>query len=1154
MIRSFFILLIFLFINGFCIGQEYQMQISSIKDKSGNSPSATFDIVKDHQGFMWFGTIDGLTRFDGFNYKIFRNDPENQNSLSNNTIRGLAVDKNGIIWIATQGGGLDAFNPQDETFRNFKHTGKRDNELRGNSLWSVMIDKKNDVWIGIAGIGVDKLEQKTGKITHYNVLEKGKKILQDQIVRSILEDESGQIWVGIQEGGLSRINPKTGEVKNYSNIYGNDNSLAGNSPYKIILSEDKKLWIATFGGGVNILDPATEKFSHVRPNEDRNSIISDLVYSITERVSGEYWIATEYGLSIYYSKTGIVKNIQQSNCNRETISENRLRILFVDNEGIIWAGTESGVEKFVTQTNFKVYSNFFDTKSNTTSAIVKTIASDDNYYWIGFIDHGLIRYSPQTNTSKHYFSIREKPNVSVVSNINAILYDSNKNLWVADWNYGLLKYNRKEDSFSKVSNAYFEDNRLSDNRIQRIIEGRRGILWLATEGGLNRYDISNDEFQVFLHDENDTNSLSSNSIQSQALVFDKDSNLWVGTWSYGLNKMEFTDSNRTKANIKRWLHDPNNQNSLPNNNVISLLYDTTALWIGTFGGGLSKLDLKTGKFSTYTTKDGLLNNIIFAIFKDKNKNLWLSTDHGISMFDPANSLFYNYTQEDGLQDNHFFWGAAYRDKQGVFYFGGIKGINSFIPEEVKPDTTQAKPVIVDIKLFNKSLDRERYNSASQEVSFYYYENFISFEFAALDYKQPKNNSYKFKLDGFDKDWIYSNDNNNASYTNLPPGRYTFMLQVSNSDGVWSKETCSLKIIVTPPWWKTTVAIILFIAIIIGLVYGTHLVRINILKKQKKNLEKQVEERTYEISQKNDELKERYEEILTQEEEIREQTEELRSLSDKLQESNHSLSLKVKERTIELENALVKAEDSQKLISAFLSNLSHEIRTPLNAIMGFSQLIGVSELSRATTDHYTGIIEQNVNTLLTQIENIMDVAKLHTGQYKLKESTFYINELFNEINNEFNQAEKVVKQTIELKLISTVKLLKMHADKNAIKNIIFNLLENAIKFTEKGRIEFGVGIEPGDYDISKNYVLSKDSSQVLRIFVSDTGIGIAEIDQENIFDAFRKIENNHRKIYRGSGVGLALVKNLVEKLHGTIDLQSKPDVGTSFIITFPVSEA
>ncbi|MDF1550114.1 MAG: two-component regulator propeller domain-containing protein, partial [Bacteroidales bacterium] len=818
----------------------------------------------------------------------------------------------------------------------------------------------------------------------------------------------------------------------------------------------------------------------------------------------------------------------------------------------VWIGTESGVEKFVTQNNFITYENFSYNSTEDVSGIVKSIASDGNNLWVGYINNGLVRYSLKSKKSKHYKNFSKKNTKGNAGNINAILIDSKNNLWVSDWNSGLLKYNKENDNFDNISHAFFDKNRLIDNRIQRIIEGRPGMLWIGTEGGLNRYDTNKDEFKGYKHDYQDNNSLISNSIQSQAMVFDKDSNLWLGTWSFGLNKMEFTDSERINANFKRWKHLPDDSNSLPNNNVISLLYDTTVLWIGTFGHGLCKFDLDSEKFTNYTVEDGLPNNVIFAIMKDKNGNLWLSTDKGISMYDPVKDFFYNYTQEDGLQDNHFFWGAAFKDADGAIYFGGISGINKFIPELVQPDTASSKPVIVDIKLFNKSLDNQRYNLLTDKLSLYYYENFITIEFAALDYSEPKNNKYKYKLDGFDKDWISNNNINYASYSNLSPGEYTFMLQAANSNGVWSDETVSLKIQVIPPWWKTWIARIIFAVIIIGLAYSTHLVRINVLKKQKRKLIQLVDDRTLEISQKNSELKEKYEETVAQEEEIREQAEELRTLSEKLKGTNKLLAQKVKERTIELEKALYKAEDAQKLISSFLSNLSHEIRTPLNAIMGFSQLITNHDINLNTRDHYADIIEQNVNNLLAQIENIMDIAKLHTGQYQIKNTEFVLNDILAATYKEFKNSREYSHKNFSFNLKSDTSL-KLFSDPAIFKNIIYNLVENAYKYTEKGTVEIGFRINLPENKNAKTYLLSKNTNIKLEIFVTDTGIGIPEKEQKIIFDAFRKVEHNNQKIYRGSGIGLALVKNLTEKLNGKIILQSEVDKGTSVILEFQLAE-
>ncbi|NJO90972.1 MAG: hypothetical protein HC831_19925, partial [Chloroflexia bacterium] len=287
-----FLLLSFISLPHHLTGQYYQMQISTVTDEAGNVPSATFAIVEDLQGFIWFGTIDGLYRYDGFNYKIFRNQGGGSNSLSNNTIRGLAVDKNGIIWIATQGGGVDAFDPVSEKFINYRYTGKMSNEIRGNFVWSIIVDSNNDVWLGVSGIGVDKIKQSSGKIEHYNLLENEAGFNQENDVRCLLEDKRGNIWAGVSNQGLSCINIITGKVKNYFADYKNTGKLSNDMPYDLLLTSENVIWTATFGGGINIFNEDSETFTYIRSADKEIPLITDLTYSIIERVPGEYWIAT----------------------------------------------------------------------------------------------------------------------------------------------------------------------------------------------------------------------------------------------------------------------------------------------------------------------------------------------------------------------------------------------------------------------------------------------------------------------------------------------------------------------------------------------------------------------------------------------------------------------------------------------------------------------------------------------------------------------------------------------------------------------------------------------------------------------------------------------------------------------------------------------
>ncbi len=1133
------LILLFFFIPRINYGQTYESQIVKIKDEQGASPSATFAIIEDSLGFIWFGTVDGLYRYDGYNFKVFRNDQNNPNTISNNTVRSLAVDHKGKLWIATQGGGLDCFDILSETFTHYNHSGQHENEISGNSIWSVMVDRKGNIWSGVSGEGIDRLDVKTNTFRHYHPVAKNYHLDQGQTIRELFEDEEGLIWIGLPDEGFSSLDPETGQVKQFEHKHDNESGLTNNSVYHMHLGSDGNIWISTFGGGVNIFNRKEHRFKYIRDKKTDRGLASDFVYCIKERVPGEFWIGTEYGITKYFADEDRYEHYQHSNTLESGLSENRIREIFIDSRGIVWAGTESGVEKFAIQSQFETIRFQGAGPGAFNEGIVRAICEDHRGdLWVGVIDNGIIRYSPKTKEHKHYKynkgSTFGLPDNSIIS----IFEDSEHTIWLGGWNTGLIKYNSKKDGFIHVANAWKDSTTLSDNRIQLIHEEKPGIFWIGTENGLDMYDVKANKYKHFTHEEDNSNSLSGKSIQSEAFVFDNEGNIWLGTWSFGLNKIEFSSSDKEHYTIKHWRHAPQNRNSLSNDNVISLYIDKNGIvWIGTFGGGLCRLDPKTNGFINYNTDSGLPNNVIFSIKEDKNENLWLSTDHGISMFNPRDTTFQNFTKSDGLQDNHFFWGAAHQVKSGEIYFGGINGITHFIPENVKPDSSLATPQIIDIKLFNKTLPIEGSLSTLDEIELDYNQNFLSFEFAALNYKEPERNNYRYMLEGFDKTWIENLNKRSASYTNLSPGEYTLKLCVSNSDGIWNPEIRKLKITITSPWWQTNLARFGYLLILLAFTYSIYILRFRILRSRNKKLEILVKSRTHEI-EKQKKL------LVTQTKEISKKNQKLKRQKTRLSNNN----IKLKQALEKLEQAQQALLDSEKMASlgVLTAGVAHEINNPLNFIaLSVQNIKSELEVLEKENKDIDPIIFDNFYSMFsyteTGIERILTITNsLRRYMHKEKEQ----GELLSMDTIIFSSVKIInIKIPIYVKIkYKLTEVPEIRGHKYPLSQVIINIIENAIDaINEKKEIH-------EEQIVIKSSVEKYQGSKFVCATISNSGPAIPDDIAKKLFEPFYTTKQPNK----GTGLGLYLSYNIIKEHNGFITVDNNNNK-VNFRIYLPIAD-
>ncbi len=854
-IISFICFLLITFLSNNSLAQVDRINYVHILSENGLSQNTVHSILQDREGFIWFATEDGLNKYDGYNFKVYKNNPLDKNSIPDNFIWTIFEDSNGTLWVGTNNKGLCKFERGKEKFITYNNIPEDTNSLIHGNVRAIYEDNSGILWIGTEG-GLDKFDRKKNSFKHYRNNPKNPNSLSNNVVLSIFEDNEKNLWIG-GNGGLGRLDRNTGNFINYtfagqSGIsIPQDSNSNNNSINNVVLSicQDRLgfLWVGTLNGLV--------KFDKIDKNYNRYMMKTSGLYnsnvnrinSLLDDSSGILWVGTGSGLfqvNDANSQNGednpdISKPLLEQN---GILAGNNILSLFEDKSGLIWIGTaEDGIVKYDRERiKFKYYTHDpFNLLSLSYGTIRSVYQEDNGTLWIGTLGGGLNKLEPNSNKFYHYknepgdkFSLSD-------NSVSAIFKDSYGYLWIGTWRGGmdrsilpLNNYSSGKLQFKNYINESDNPHSLSNNIVQSIYEDSERRLWIGTGVGLNLYNREKDNFICFTHNANNPNSISEDQVQS-CILQDRNGNLWIGTWD-GLNKVtssELKNALTDPADIKFIKYKYNQQSyNLSDNRIISACEDKNGdLWFGTYGGGLNKLpadqqNLDVPHFSNYTTKDGLSSNVIYAIKADNNGNIWMSTDNGLSVFNYKSGNFRNYDVDDGLQGNQFFWGASFKGKNDELFFGGTKGLNAFYPNELKRNNHVPPIVITDFQIFNKPVEIDPDNSPlkksiteTKEIKLSYSQNVFSFEFASLDYTSPNKNRYAYMMEGFDHDWIYSGNRRYVTYTNLDPGEYIFRIKGSNNDGLWNNKGTALTIEILPPLWRTWWFITLASIIVIGII-------------------------------------------------------------------------------------------------------------------------------------------------------------------------------------------------------------------------------------------------------------------------------------------------------------------------------------------------
>lgn len=762
--------------------------------EQGLSSSNVNSIIQDKMGFLWFGTENGLNRFDGYNFKIYRNERGNKNSLSNNFIWSICEDSSGFIWIGTDGGGLNRFDPVTESFERFTFNENDSTSLSSDAVQYVYSDNDDNIWAGTWGGGLNLYVPDKNYFIRYPKDNNSSESANYKIF-TIFEDSRNNLWTGTDEHGLISIDKESRKFKRIPGIH---------SASDILEQPDGKLLIGTNGEGIKFFDPVTLQFSRSIQN------MPDHVWKIFRDKQGLIWAASSVGEKSVVSDLDKIEILD--------LPSNDIRTFFEDKSGILWIGT---VGKGIFKINRSIQQ--FRQIQNLTDQFAFTLEEDySGKIWIGTYYGGINIFIPGENTVSQ-FNPWEKSSDAI---IRYLLKDSQNSMWIGPY-YGQLTRFHPSSQSPEYFDLDFDKHNPNANLVRIIYEDRDGIFWFGSlgSGGLTSYNPENSEFT---HYSSATEKIRLSGDDVTAITEDNYGNLWIGTYSFGLNKY-----NKKTGEIKHFVREENNPSSLPDNKITELFTDSqNNLWIGTYSGGLCKFNYDTEDFRLFSEESGFISGSVFGILEDDNNNLWVSSARGISRFNYKTGMIMNFDRLDGIQKGEFNSSARLKTSGGEMYFGGIEGVTYFHPDSIGNFKDEFPIVFTSFKVYNEDLKPGKNITYSDGVTLDYYENIFSVEFASLDYSAPERIEYAYKLEGLNDEWIKTGNRRFANFTHLDPGKYVLKVKGTNSHKVWREIPAELSIIINPPFWLTWWFRILSLAAFAGFILLVYKRRTTQLKRER----------------------------------------------------------------------------------------------------------------------------------------------------------------------------------------------------------------------------------------------------------------------------------------------------------------------------------
>ncbi len=1094
------------------------------------SQSTVNAIIQDHTGFFWFGTEDGLNRFDGYRIKVYKQMFGVPGHLSNNAIWTLYEDSEGTLWIGTFNG-LNYYDCKNNRFVSFLHDPDNPKSLSHNYIRAIMEDNQHQLWLGTSR-GLNLFNKKDSSfIRFYHDPSHPETSLSSNLINALLTDHLGKLWIGTCRG-LDIYNEKDSTFSSYRI----PNNRGTQSVTALMEDRSGRLWVGTLSGDLYIFNRKTETFQSVSYLTGKESSVS-MIKTIVEGPKGHIWLSNSTHLYSFDPATEHSRIYTHDQTDPQSLASNSIRSIYVDKSDFIWVGTNDGGVSVIKPAlnRFHHIRKESNRQISLVSNHIRSFGEDRSGNILVGQDEGLSLFRPEN------FSFYRLPaQLEKFTGKKAIysIYVSKDNIyWIGTRSYGLLRYDPGKNRgqwFATNPGIPGNTNAFSGRNIICFLEDHAGNLWIGTNGsGLNKYDPHTGVFTHFLHHPDSSGSLSHNRVY--ALAEDDEDHIWAGTAGGGISR--YDPATNRFVNYSTILTD---SGTFYFNYILSLHNDEDhTIWAGTFGSGLIRLNYETGKIQKFTRQDGLPDDVIYGILEDNQGRLWLSQNEGITVFDPVNMSFVYYDKRDGLQGNEFNSGAYFRTSNGLFLFGGYNGFNIFQPDSIHRNTRIPKVIFTDLRVSNREIVPGRQYDGRMilkepifragEVRLKYSDRDIYIEFSALDYTIPGKNRYKYRLLGLEDHWIDLGNTNNIRFDHIPVGRTTLQVTGSNHDGVWNPSGTNITFFVTPPFYQTIFFKLLILLFIGVLGYLLYFIRTLQLKKQKEELQLLVQNKTREIIRQRDALAEKNEELERINREIAAERDKTKQMMQRVEEAN-------------------------RMKLQFFTNISHEFRTPLTLILNMIEKLHSEPAgynTRARLNDYK-LIEKNTQKLLKLIDRLMLFRKYSTRRTEIKMSENNLVEFIRSQSMLFSGLAE--KKKIQYRFESRYTRLPVWFDAEQMEEVISNLLSNAFKYTgEGGSITVFAG-KAGDEEI-----LELTSGRInhpckyVYFMVEDTGIGIPRDKLEKVFDRFYQVGNVKNESGTGIGIGLHIAEIIVKRHQGKIFADSTPGHGSRFVVLLKIGK-